>query len=368
MPVPAQDEAQINIFGPGFGECILIHAGFNEWIVIDSCVDSESGRPAALVYLESLGIDPETAVKFVLCTHWHDDHIGGIAELLLACKNAEFACSSALTQIEFLEAVQIFNKRPLIIDSSGLSEIQKVFVILRSRKPPKFAIADLPLLRLGTASSVPRCELTALSPTQVEFQRFLQSISQLIPRIGMTKFRCPSLNPNDLSVAAWLRIGSLQVLLGADLEEHGVSGRGWTAVLASSTKPPGRAGVFKVAHHGSLTGHHPNVWTDMLDGGAIAVVTPWGLGRSKLPRRRDCDRILALTSSAYASSRPTPRRVRGLPAPVTRTLREAGVTIRGAEPPTGCVRLQAQISNPASTWAVSLSPGAMSLQDYVSGH
>ena len=155
----------------------------------------------------------------MLCTHWHDDHIGGISELLRACTGAVFACSSALTETEFLKVLQAFNKRALIV-GSGLSEIHSVFSILRSRKrPPKFAIADRPLFRLATdpLSPVAKCELTALSPTDGEFQRFSLGISKLMPTEKTAKYRLPSLRQNDLSVAAWLKIGSLQILLGAPI-------------------------------------------------------------------------------------------------------------------------------------------------------
>ena len=155
-----ENEIEISVFGPGFGECIIIHAGFNEWIVIDSCIDSVSGRPAALVHLESRGLDPATVVKFILCTHWHDDHVGGLSDLVHACESARFACSSALTRREFLEVVQAFNKRPLIATTSGLTEISKVLSILRARgQVPKYAIADRSLLRLTRPD---HCELTAL--------------------------------------------------------------------------------------------------------------------------------------------------------------------------------------------------------------
>jgi metallo-beta-lactamase superfamily protein len=366
---PCHNEVEISILGPGFGECILIHAGFNDWIVIDSCIDSVSGRAAPLVYLESLGVEPGTAVRLVLCTHWHDDHVGGISEVLLTCNSAEFACSSALTRWEFLEVVQIFNKRPLLAQSSGLTEIQKVFSILRSRnQTPKYAIADRLLLSLSSVppSSSARCELTALSPSDAEYQRFLHGMSKLLPEAGATKFRLPSLDPNDISVATWLKIGSLELLLGADLEEHRVAGRGWSAVLASTTKPAGRASVFKVAHHGSVTGHHPQVWADMLDDAVIAVVTPWNLGSRLLPHHADCDRMLGLTSCAYSSSGPIAHRVRSMPSAVVRTLREGNITIRDAEPPTGCVRLRAPIQVTAPAWSISLFQGSVKLKDYKS--
>src|SRR5262249_36487443 len=157
------------------------------------------------------------------------------------------------------------------------------------------------------------------------------------------KRRFPSPAPNDLSVAAWLRIGSLRILLGADLEEHGVASRGWTAALNSSTRPTGKASVFKVAHHGSVTGHHNGIWTDMLDVLPVALLGPWSRG-SKLPTKEDCERILGLTAAAYSSSRPVASRTRPQAPAVTRTLREARIAIRDSEPPTGYVRLRKLIN------------------------
>lgn len=364
---PLETEVEITIFGPGFGECILVHAGFNEWIVVDSCLDSTSGRPAALSHLESIGVDPASAIKFVLVTHWHDDHIGGMAELLAACTRAEFACSAALTQSEFLKFLEILNSRSLFKQSSGASELHRIFSLLRTRhQRPKFAIADRPLLRLAsdprTAGSI--CELVALSPSDLEIQRFLQAVSGLIPQTNSTKFRLPSPKQNDLSVAAWLSVGPLQILLGADLEERGIAGRGWIAVVGSPTRPQAQASLFKMAHHGSETGHFDPVWTRMLDARPVAVLTPWTLGGSQLPSAGDCRRIMGLTPFAYSTSRPRPQRVRNLPAPVARTLREGNIVVTDSEPPTGSVQLRTSIDGSAP-WKVALSAEAMSLTDYL---
>jgi hypothetical protein len=260
MAPPTVNEIEVTVLGPGFGESIVVHVGMNEWIIVDSCWDSHSGRPAALAYLDSIGVDPATNVKIILATHWHDDHIGGISDLLTACTGASFCCSSALARAEFLEIAQLFNKNP-ILRSSGMSEIQRAFQLLQKRGiPPQFALPDRPVFTRVDASQ-PRCQLTTLSPSDAEFNRFLQMIASFAPHKGTTKFRCPDLNPNDLSVAAWLNIDAVDSLLGADLEEHGSSARGWSAVIASRNRPVGRALFFKIAHHGSVTGHHDGIWT-----------------------------------------------------------------------------------------------------------
>ena len=56
------DELEISIFGPGYGEAIALHLGFGKWVLVDSCLEPKSGKPAQLQYLESLGIDASLAV------------------------------------------------------------------------------------------------------------------------------------------------------------------------------------------------------------------------------------------------------------------------------------------------------------------
>lgn len=100
LALPASDEAEISLFGPGLGEAIAIHAGNGDWILVDSCFDND-GDPAALAYLTGLGVDLSN-VRCLIATHWDDDHVGGLARTLEACTRATFACSAALRSGEFL--------------------------------------------------------------------------------------------------------------------------------------------------------------------------------------------------------------------------------------------------------------------------
>ncbi|HAS16681.1 MAG: hypothetical protein A2035_06355 [Nitrospirae bacterium GWA2_42_11] len=74
---PKSDQIEVTLIGPGYGETILIHLGNNKWVVVDSCIDSRTSEPAALSYLQSIGINPETSVVLIIATHWHDDHVRG---------------------------------------------------------------------------------------------------------------------------------------------------------------------------------------------------------------------------------------------------------------------------------------------------
>jgi glyoxylase-like metal-dependent hydrolase (beta-lactamase superfamily II) len=76
---PAHDQFEVSIIGPGRGECVILHLGNNDWCVVDSCLDRNSSQPAAVEYLQSLGGDALGGVRLVIATHWHDDHIRGLA-------------------------------------------------------------------------------------------------------------------------------------------------------------------------------------------------------------------------------------------------------------------------------------------------
>ena len=52
---PRDDEFELTLLGPGYGESIVMHIGEGAWVLVDSC--GRADAPAALDYLETLGID-----------------------------------------------------------------------------------------------------------------------------------------------------------------------------------------------------------------------------------------------------------------------------------------------------------------------
>ena len=98
---PRSDVVEISSLGPGYGESVLVHSGAEEWLVVDSCLSTD-GEPAASNYLRGMDVDLSTAVKMVVATLWHDDHILKMARLLAACTSVHFCCASALKTDEFL--------------------------------------------------------------------------------------------------------------------------------------------------------------------------------------------------------------------------------------------------------------------------
>jgi hypothetical protein len=215
---PSLDELEISIFGPGIGECISIHLGNNEWIIVDSCISRHSNEPIALEYLKALGIDPVSSVKLFVVTHWHDDHIRGAARILNTCCDAKFAYSDALKCEEFFKFARSYSEQ-ILMENSGVDEFNLIFKeLLRSQKPvrsePERASADRRLLYLSKDDNRPfNVEVFSLSPSDAAKRIALQEISQLIPEIKTTKRRAISRTPNYFSVALWITIENWHILL-----------------------------------------------------------------------------------------------------------------------------------------------------------
>ncbi len=350
---PGEDEFEVVLLGPGYGESIVLHVGCGGWVIVDSCINVE-GKPRALEYLESIGVNPAEAVDLVVATHWHDDHIRGIAKLVEACRKADFCCANALLNKEFLAAVDALEGRHLSADGSGVREIYRVFTWLESAASrPTFALSNRRVHARG------KCEIWSLSPDDTAFKNFLKSVGNLFPGEGRTKTRLPPVAPNDIAVALWVGVDDIVVLLGSDLEK-----RSWVEILQSEERPTSKASVFKVPHHGAESAHEPEVWKRMLAPDPFAVLTPWRRGGRALPSQDDVQRILSHTKNAYATAKagPAAQSPRYANRTVARTIRSTGIELRRLAMSPGAIRLRCLIGSRAP-WKVETFGTACHLKD-----
>ena len=351
---PGRDELELTLFGPGYGESIVLHVGDGAWVIVDSCID-ENDKPRALGYLEGLGLDPAEVVVLIVATHWHDDHIRGMAQLVQACDGAAFCCASALCREEFLSIVGALEGRPFSGAGSGVREIHGVFARLaEAASKPTFALANR---RIFSRNG---CEIWSLSPDDAAFRRFLKSVGGLLPGVGQTKTRVSSLAPNEAAVALWIGIEDIAVVLGSDLEKPG-----WTGILESRERPAGVASAFKVPHHGSANADEQEVWKRMLEPASFAVLTPWRRGGRTLPGEDDVWRILSHTGNAYATARTGSlnftSRHRG--RAVDRTIGESGIRLRRLPMSPGWLRLRRPLDSRTS-WTVETFGSACHLEKF----
>jgi Metallo-beta-lactamase superfamily len=330
------------VFGPGYGECVVLHLTNDEWVVIDSCVDAGSTQPTALKYLTSLGVDITTDVRLILATHYHDDHIAGIGELLERCNAARFACSMALRSDDWTKLTEIY-RGYLVTGGSGVDEIRRVMRELKRRaeKPeiaaPIFCIAGRIFRDFLNAPAVLAC----LSPSDAAVVAMHTRIREkLLPRARRRRLAVPSLESNDGSVVLAIRVGHASALLGADLEERNRPGLGWQAVLDSHGAGVAQYDGFKVPHHGSSTAYHPVVWNRLIVSTGWAVVTPYNRQREPIPTKSDCERIRRMTERSFITSPPGWSRFRHPNPTVQKTAGEATVKIGPEQPKHGHVRFR----------------------------
>ena len=351
---PTAEELELTVLGPGYGESMAIHFGNGEWAIVDSFLDPD-GTPAARRYLESIGVCPAEAVALIVATHWHDDHIRGIAQLVELCPSAQFCCASVLCDKEFLTLIGTLEGNHFSASGSGLRELHRVFSRLGERKQtPIHALANRLLLRR------PHCEVWSLSPSDRVFQGFLRTVGKLAPPMGSNKTKLPNLSPNETAVVLSVESRGCSLLLGADLEKHG-----WVAIVEDDVRRASVASVFKVPHHGSMSAHETTVWEEMLNDEPVAILTPWRRGRGVLPTTRDAQRILGSTPNAWITNQGLSGQadVRHEDRAVEKTLRESGVRIRRLAPGSGFVRFRQSV-DADDHWTVESFGTACHLSEY----
>jgi beta-lactamase superfamily II metal-dependent hydrolase len=367
---PRSDELEVSIFGPGYGECIVIHVGEQKWLIIDSCVDPDDKKPVALAYLQEIGVDVAQDVVLVAATHWHDDHVRGLARIVRACKTAQFCCSGALKSKEFFELGQLYQDAPIDIPP-GPAELNEIFAEIISRKenghykPIKWSINDTVLLRdkITVNGKVHEIVLDALSPSdEMVNQAIAELANTLAEATSNTISKLVPSRPNHVSVAMSLTIGQRSILLGSDLEQTKNNLLGWSAVCESTTRRQVRAAAYKVAHHGSETGFHERIWDDLLEPSPLMMVTPFKNGWHKLPTEEYQAKLLEKSDRVYLTADPTKSR-----APKKRTKKVEAVinqlakNRRVSAGPVGHVRWRAPIEEPNAHGKVELFWGAYKL-------
>lgn len=299
---PEAQQLEVSLFGPGIGESVCIHIGHGKWMIVDSCLNPESKEPASLEYLKNLGLNPSEVIELIVITHWHSDHIKGLAQIVEQCPQAQIVWSEALKENEFLKFYEGIAASPLPEPFEGeADEIKKVLQICLARKANK---EDLKF-RLASADkrlfSQNGFEVWCLSPSDAAIMQSKLEVSRVLNSQKKLRRRVP-MSENLNSVAMLILSPMGNALLGADLEvcTNPSATTGWDAVLTSAAKPQDKARIFKIPHHGSVTGHHDEVWSQMIETNSISMVTEYI--NSSLPKPSDIERLKKHTTELYRTT------------------------------------------------------------------
>lgn len=310
---PGPDEFELSIFGPGKGECVALHLGGGDWFIVDSCREYGTRQQPALAYLDALGVNIETAVKLVVGTHAHDDHVKGLAEVYRRSTSAKFVCSSAVTSHEFFQGLEVDDDIASLIHERVRYEYSQIMDDVTSRDGVALlrGLEKRVLWERGPVSDGQNASIMALSPSDKAVTRSIRYLAEGLAK-PEDRAKLANAEPNDFSVALWAEYGGIRLLLGADLE-NGPDGCGWRGVL-EWFNPSTSAQIFKVPHHGSENAHHDDVWSQLLTtlgGGPISFLTPFR-GAKRLPSDDDIARLKARSSLVGITASPkTPAASRG---------------------------------------------------------
>lgn len=332
---PRADELEVVVFGPGFGESVLVHFGDDQWMAVDSCL-GDDGRPIAISYLQRFGAAAD-ALKLILASHWHDDHVRGIAELARKYPAAEFHMSSVFNNAEAMTFLAAHTSSASNRLSRGCDEL---FAVVSERDRVRFDHQRSVVFHAPNVLGQP-VTVTAFSPVPAAIGQMIASFASNLPSSnGGTPIRnAVASKPNLEAVAVHVDLGGMSILLGSDLENHAVYG--WAGVVGDAfCTGKLSADVYKVAHHGSHSGEHDHIWADLLTPNAHAVMTPFALGRHRLPTDDDRARIRGRTNRAFitssASSRPR------IPAGQLKRLNQIATNLTPVNIGFGAVRLRRQ--------------------------
>jgi hypothetical protein len=293
--LPDPDEIEFTIFGPGYGEAIILHLGENNWMLVDSCLfpKTKDKEPISLYYLNQIGVDP-SSVQTIVASHWHDDHIRGLSALVRKYDQADFFMSGIFNDREMLDFLAAYD------DVEGVGRGTKELTqCIQSSHNPKFAIQRVELYDKMIGSY--QIKVMAFSPTSNAQIQSKIHYAKYLPGQGKGRVSfAPDLMPNIEAVVIHVDLDGEAILLGSDLENHQA---GWQAVISDSmclSKTP--ASVYKVAHHGSISGDHPDIWNKLLKDKPYVSLTPFIRGDKNLPTDEDRERLREKSKYAFISS------------------------------------------------------------------
>jgi hypothetical protein len=261
----------ILVFGPGFGESIVLRAAGDEmvtWGVIDSAKrerprSSGSSRQMvnpSLDFLRSQNARP----SLIVLTHPHQDHTCGFADLIdLADPQATVGCLEPL-----LVPPSPFSPVENPDDKEAVSQSQTEQALKAVRRAWETGSRSWPLVH-GSKHLLGSWQISVLHPAQQELDSAVKRYRENL-----------KVNLNDLSASLLVENEGSVLVLGADCEAvawQAIASRMHPSTLLD-TRP------IKVPHHGSLAALQP-VLVDPTrpDPDRPQVVTPFP-SSGRLPR------------------------------------------------------------------------------------
>jgi len=363
-PTPTTGEITIIGTGGGYGEGCLIHLGMKNWIVVDSCINPYTKSSLPLEYLRKINVDLHNDVKLIVCSHWHDDHIGGISQIVEECDNALFSCAKTTDLNKLMRLLRLdYNKENVSSISSTLEFNKCIESIENKQQILSSAYQDKLLYQFNFANTCCN-KVYSLSPSEQATLDFDLEILSKFDEIAKTN-RGIILSHNLKSVALLLTMGSHEIILGADLEYiHNNDRIGWGAIISKSQAViNSKFSYIKIPHHGSENGFCENLWTKFLCINPEATITPFNRLQVPLPTEIMQNLYKSKTNKLFITSQNKAFKRKKRDPETKKIIKDWELKINLEEVPYqyGLIRSRIDINNPDATWITECDGTAFQL-------
>lgn len=420
---PAEDVLEVLLLGggAGYGESVVIHFGKNKWMVVDSCVNPKTGECLPLEYLKEIGVDIANDLLFVICTHWHTDHIKGLHLILNACgSNTTFVVAMASDRKKCL--YQLFRQNEINVNRDNsliLKEIAQCFdIIEKNGIYCSQTLQDSTIFCENYEDVSIVCQ--ALSPSQEVVKDFEREIieatisyqkiakqketlkkatnavvldannleddifSELI--IGTTddilekeevieqeqaywdNFNdCKAVNQNARCVTLLISVNDHHIILGSDLEVDSNSLKGWRCILERcQVIGKKKAGLFKIPHHGSDTGYLEEFIVKHVKRQATSKLTTWTGGNKILPQKNMLEKYYQHSNNLFISTlKAGTKKLSSYDRQIKRIMEDYAESIEEEIYEAGIIRSRLKISEQEDIWDTECFGAAIKLTDKI---
>ncbi|MBB4341384.1 ComEC/Rec2 family competence protein [Rhizobium leguminosarum] len=270
----------VRIIGSAPGESLVLVFSCGSIITIDCCKTADENH--TINAIDELSLDFGNVI-FNVITHFHDDHIKGVSELVAKCPNSKIVIPDAWTADVFKRFVASVSDDTTLNRFSVTREIEKIFDILKGAKHRLFAASELTQLYPPPAHPHSTGEtLTVLTPTAVRKASFLSRLANDIDADVADAYAFCENNKNSTSICCVLRQGNSYMLLGGDIENTAPD-CDLSSIHKSHLSNVARYDLVKLPHHGSNTSFCTELRNLIDDTHTVVAITPYPRGHKRLP-------------------------------------------------------------------------------------
>lgn len=296
---------RVAVFGPGYGESIVINIPQIGWGVIDSClkkVHNENINPA-LRYLKQ---NNASSIAFLILSHPHKDHYEGLDQIIDEyVGRIDRICYYSGDGIREYRDYLI---RKEILDSPGFrsfSHLFKKFEEAKNKGSQIIRIAERTEILRKKICGENSVEIFGLSPSAKNVEKYKKLLFEAIPKNEGDVFNFLTDSQHNLiSAAIWCSVGNTRLILGSDVEIGEDDRTGWKGIVSNIDCPNLSARLIKVSHHGSSNAFFEPAWEKHSgETKPVAVVTPYNKLADPLPRKTDLDLIAQYTDDIYITDK-----------------------------------------------------------------